>query len=96
MGSGGRDSSEYSIGGMVPPPSHAESFESRGGAGAGRVGRLSAGVAVAPGDCAGALSFVASSLLFFKASSRSTRSLHCSSSCLMESWSALSVSDFGR
>lgn len=37
-----------------------------------------------------------SSLLFFSASSRSTRSLHCSSSCRKDSTSALSVSDAGR
>jgi hypothetical protein len=73
---GGRERSVYSMGGIDPPPSQEEdalvSFCERGTPCGGGVG------ASLSDDCEARLSFD-SCLLFFRASSRSTRSLHCSS-----------------
>lgn len=90
---GGRERSVYSMGGIDPPPSHEEvrlvSVCERGPPWGGGVG------ASLSEDCEARLSFD-SFLLFFRASSRSTRSLHCSSNWRSDSIRALSVSDAGR
>lgn len=89
---GGRASSLWSTGGMEPPPSPSDevsvSVGPKGSPWGGGVGPW----ASAPDD---RLSFD-SSLLFFSASSRFTRSLHCSSNCRRDSTSAFSVSEDGR
>jgi hypothetical protein len=85
---GGLERSVYPIGGIVPPPSQSADApislcECGGGVGTG------------PSEADGRLSFD-SSRLFFNTSSRSTRSLHWSSSCRRDSMRAFSVSDAGR
>lgn len=92
VGSGeGRARSLWLTGGIDPPPSHSdealESVEPRGTPWGGGVGAWA--------SVLDRLSFD-SSLLFLSVSSRSTRSLHCSSSCRKDSTKALSVSDDGR
>jgi hypothetical protein len=89
---GGLERSLCRTGGIDPNPSHSdEAFVSAGAKGTPCGGGVGASTS-APDE---RLS-LDSSLLFFKASSRSTRSLHCSSSCRNDSSRALSVSDAGR
>lgn len=88
---GGRARSLWATGGIDPPPSHSdEAFVSVGPKGTPWGGGVGAWASVLE-----RLS-LDSSLLFFSASRRSTRSLHCSSSCRKDSTRALSVSDDGR
>lgn len=88
---GGRARSLWVTGGIDPSPSHSdERFVSVGLKGTPCKGGVGAWASVLE-----RLSFD-SSLLFFSASSRSTRSLHCSSSCRKDSTRALSVSEDGR
>lgn len=88
---GGLARSPWTRGGIEPPPSHSddvlESVEPTGMPWGGGVGAWA--------SVLDKLSFD-SSRLFFNASSKSTRSLHCSSSCLKDSTRAFSVSDDGR
>jgi hypothetical protein len=90
---GGLPRSEYSIGGIEPPPIQfegpSELLEVMGKPCGGGVG-ASASRAGEP-----RLSFEPSRL-FFSASNRSTLSLHCSSSCRKDSKRAFSVDEVGR
>jgi len=90
---GGLERSVYSMGGIDPAPSHdvdaLGSFCDRGTPWGGGVG------ASLSDESEARLSFD-SLRLFFSASNRSTRSLHCSSNWRSDSISALSVSDAGR
>jgi hypothetical protein len=90
---GGLPSSVYSIGRIEPPPSQLEGVSEP----LEVIGRPCGGGVGAVGSKAGdvKLSFE-SSRLFFKASNRSTRSLHCNSSWRKDSNSAFSVEEVGR
>jgi hypothetical protein len=92
---GGRPRSAYSKGGIEPPPSQPEdpfvSLEVRGAPCAGGVGASTFRSGV--GEARLSLD---SSRLLFRASNSSTLSLHCSSSCRIESTRAFSVEDVGR
>lgn len=94
-GSGGLYRSEYPMAGIVPLPRPGGAFLSLEIVGTPWGGGGGADLTSAPG-MGGALPSSTSSRLFFSASRRSTRSLHCSSSCRSDSCSARSVSDFGR
>jgi hypothetical protein len=76
----------------VSPPNHVGLSVVDFGVPAGDSLRSLDGNSGGPADL---LSSAASSLLFFKASSKSTRSLHCNSILRSESCSAFSVSDLG-
>lgn len=88
---GGRARSLWATGGIDPPPSQSEealvSVGPKGTPWGGGVGAWASVLERLSLD---------SSLLFFSASRRSTRSLHCSSSCRRDSSRARSVSDEGR
>lgn len=82
------------MGGIEPPPIQLEGPSESLGVNGTLCGGGGGG-ASAPDDCEARLSFD-SSLLFFKASNKSTRSLHCSSNCRNDSKRAFSVEDVGR
>lgn len=88
---GGRARSLWATGGIDPLPIHSDetvmSGEPMGTPCGGGVGAWASVLDRLSLD---------SSLLFFNASSKSTRSLHCSSSCRRDSTKALSVSEDGR
>jgi hypothetical protein len=88
---GGLARSLWTTGGIEPPPSQSDEPSVPDGV----MGTPCGGGVGAWASVLERLSFD-SSLLFFSASSRSTRSLHCSSSCRKDSTRARSVSDDGR
>lgn len=90
---GGLPRSAKSMGGIEPPPSQFEGPSVSSDNTGVRCG--GGGGASVSGDGEARLS-LDSSLLFFRASSRSTRSLHCSSSWRSDSKRAFSVDDVGR